>query len=200
MLDEEKMQITHVITDTGIGMSEEFQKILFDPFSQENRNDVSRARGTGLGLAIVKKLVDRMGGTIEVHSAIGKGSTFIVTLCFNTISLEQYQKDEKEKKERTAWGTVLAGKHILVCEDHPMNQEILKTLLEEKKCIVSIAEDGRKGLELFEHSALNYYDAILMDVHMPIMDGSGSHPCHPVAGKKRCQYRTNHCYYCGCLH
>jgi len=171
MLDEHKMQITHVISDTGIGMSEEFQKILFDPFSQEHRNDVSKARGTGLGLAIVKKLVDRMGGTIEVQSAIGKGSTFTVTLCFDTIPAEQFAQIQKEKNQQQAWENILAGKHILVCEDHPMNQEIIKTLLEEKKCVVSIGEDGKKGLELFKQSAIDYYDAILMDVHMPNMDG-----------------------------
>ena len=171
MLNEERMQITHEIMDTGIGMSEEFQKVLFDPFSQEHRNDASKTPGTGLGLAIVKKLVERMDGTIEVHSTIGKGSTFIVTLCFDTIPYEQFAKEEQAKNNKVERDIVLAGKHILVCEDHPMNQEIIKTLLEEKKCIVSVAENGKKGLELFEQSSENYYDGILMDVHMPIMDG-----------------------------
>lgn len=171
MLDDQRMKITHEITDTGIGMSEEFQKVLFDPFSQEHRNDAERTTGTGLGLAIVKKLVDRMDGTIEVHSTVGKGSTFIVKLCFDTIPYEQFAADQQQKTEILDQEILLAGKHILVCEDHPMNQEIVKTLLEDKKCIVTVAENGKKGLEMFEQSTVDYYDAILMDVHMPVMDG-----------------------------
>jgi signal transduction histidine kinase len=85
LLESGKMQIEHEITDTGIGMSEKFQKVLFDPFTQENRKDTSERRGTGLGLAIVKKLVDQMGGTIIVHSFPGRGTTFLVTLLFDTV-------------------------------------------------------------------------------------------------------------------
>ena len=171
ILPGNRMEITHEVKDTGIGMSETFQKVLFDPFSQESRDDSTRAYGTGLGLAIVKKLVDRMGGTIQVSSTLGKGSDFIVKLNFDTIPVEEYQKNLKGRENKEERDAFLAGKHILVCEDHPMNQEIVKTLLEEKKCVVSLAEDGQKGVALFKKSNLNYFDAVLMDIHMPHMDG-----------------------------
>lgn len=166
-----KMQIEHKITDTGIGMSEDFQKILFEPFTQENRNDSSEMRGTGLGLAIVKKLVDRMGGTIEMQSSLGRGTTFLVTLCFDTVPVSLATSHDEPDYEMCDRDAALAGKHILLCEDHPLNQEIVKALLEEKQIIVSIAEDGKVGVEAFRNSSPYYFDAILMDIRMPVMDG-----------------------------
>jgi PAS domain S-box-containing protein len=166
-----KMQIEHEITDTGIGMSEQFQKVLFEPFTQEDRKDISERRGTGLGLAIVKKLVDRMGGTIKVKSTPGKGSTFRVTLCFDTVPASEAVFHAASDEAAQGAGVLFAGKHVLLCEDHPLNQEIAKALLEEKQMLVSVSEDGSAGVEMFRNSSPYYYDIVLMDIRMPVMDG-----------------------------
>lgn len=171
LLDSGKMQIEHEITDTGIGMSEEFQHILFEPFSQENRNDSSENRGTGLGLAIVKRLVDQMGGTISVRSSSGIGTTFRVTLHFSTVPASSLNVHPEEAKNGDSQTFDLTGKHILLCEDHPLNQEIAKVLLSERQILVSIADDGKAGVDMFHDSSPDYYDAILMDIRMPVMDG-----------------------------
>ena len=158
------------VSDTGVGISEEFQKHLFEPFTQETRNDVSETRGTGLGLAIVKKLLDLMGCEITVQSERGKGSTFFLRGEFDCVPAAvlngRQAQTEPEQKD-----TGLAGLHVLLCEDHPLNREIAKTLLNEKQILVSVAEDGRQGLQKFADSAVGCYDAILMDVRMPVMNG-----------------------------
>ena len=166
-----KMQIEHEIMDNGIGMSEGFQKILFEPFTQENRDDASEMRGTGLGLAIVKKLVDRMGGTIEVQSTPGAGTVFRVILCFDTVPASVSGGRQESYAGPDGNSFPFAGKHILLCEDHPLNQEIAEALLTEMQIAVSIAEDGKAGVEMFRNSSPNYYDAVLMDIRMPVMDG-----------------------------
>ena len=171
LLESGKMQIEHEITDTGIGMSEEFQQILFDPFTQENRKDTSERRGTGLGLAIVKKLVDQMGGTVAVRSALGKGTTFLVMLLFDTVPASSLASNSWESTQTDSQMISLAGKHVLLCEDHPLNQEIAKTLLSEKQVIVSIASDGKIGVDMFRESSPGFYDAILMDIRMPVING-----------------------------
>jgi len=158
------------VSDTGIGMSEKFMEVLFDPFTQEMRDDVSLTRGTGLGLAIVKKLLDLMGCSINVNSTPGKGTVFSIRGEFDCVPAETSEKGSgrdalPEKKES------LDGRHILLCEDHPLNREIATALLEEKKAIVSIAENGKKGVEIFGKSPEGYFDAILMDIRMPVMDG-----------------------------
>jgi signal transduction histidine kinase/ActR/RegA family two-component response regulator len=171
LLESGKMQIEHEIADNGIGMSEKFQKILFDPFTQENRKDTSERRGTGLGLAIVKKLVDQMGGTIVVHSIMGKGTTFLVTLLFDTVPTSSLASSSGNNTRTVSQMISLAGKHVLLCEDHPLNQEIAKTLLSEKQVIVSIASDGKMGVDMFRESSPGFYDAVLMDIRMPVMNG-----------------------------
>jgi signal transduction histidine kinase/PAS domain-containing protein/ActR/RegA family two-component response regulator len=158
------------ISDTGIGMSGEFQKHLFEPFSQENRTDYSEMRGTGLGLAIVKRLVDLMHGTIRVESTLGKGSTFILDFTFDVVK-ESAVAPLQSKAENPGDYSALEGKHVLVCEDHPLNQEIVKKLLEKKGVLVEIAENGEIGVQDFLRSRLHFYDAVLMDIHMPIMNG-----------------------------
>lgn len=170
-LADGRMQIAHEISDTGIGMSEEFQKVLFDPFTQENRDDISEKRGTGLGLAIVKKLVDRMGGTISVKSAPGRGTTFYVTLFFATAEGPSLDVRPADTSCLACMDKIFRDKHALVCEDHPLNQEIAKTMLEQKGIIVAIAENGKAGVDSFSASPVNYYDIILMDVRMPVLDG-----------------------------
>ena len=170
-LERGRIRIDHEISDTGIGMSEEFQKVLFDPFTQENRDDISEKRGTGLGLAIVKKLVDRMGGTIRVQSALGGGTTFHVSLTFDTVPQPADTAPQPSEAGTGDGGRLLAGRRILLCEDHPLNQEITKTLLEQKGAVVELAENGKVGLEKFAASPNRYYDLILMDIRMPVMDG-----------------------------
>ena len=173
MLTEQgRMQITHEISDTGIGMSDAFQKILFEPFSQESRDDISEKRGTGLGLAIVKKLVDLMQGQITVDSHAGKGTTFRVVLTFDTVPAEkQQQPDADAAIGQSCPIGILQDRHILLCEDHPLNQEIARTLLERQGAVVEVASNGKLGMERFAASPLSYFDAVLMDVRMPVMDG-----------------------------
>ncbi|MCI2061825.1 MAG: ATP-binding protein [Eubacteriaceae bacterium] len=166
-------RITASVRDDGIGMSEEFQKVLFDPFSQEGRNDVSESRGTGLGLAIVKKLVDLMGGTISVESRQGGGSVFTVDILFDYVEADQvvWENNKRSRHDSAPDEDILAGLHVLVCEDHMLNQEIVRTLLMEKEMLFDIAEDGRQGTEMFRRSPTGYYDVILMDIRMPVMNG-----------------------------
>jgi len=170
-LGQGRLRIDHEISDTGIGMSEEFQKVLFDPFTQENRDDVSENRGTGLGLAIVRKLVDRMGGSLRVQSALGRGTTFYVSLSFDTVPQTAEAALPPAAPGADGAERFLRGRRILLCEDHPLNQEITRTLLEQKGAAVELAENGKAGLEKFAASALRYYDLILMDIRMPVMDG-----------------------------
>ena len=157
-------------TDTGIGMSEEFQKELFVPFAREKNSTVSRIQGTGLGMTIVKNLVDAMGGSIEVSSKVGKGTTFVITL-----ELE-IDKEHKQINDTGEAGRIsFEGCTVLVVEDNEMNREIAKDLLEEYGMVVEEAEDGFVAVELIEKllstDSDRLYDAILMDVQMPRMSG-----------------------------
>jgi signal transduction histidine kinase/ActR/RegA family two-component response regulator len=170
--DSTRLHLAFQVRDNGVGMSEDFQKILFTPFSQEGRVDNDQNRGSGLGLAIAKHMVELMGGTITVHSELGKGTEFMVMMDIDSID----EKEAKKKEETKTSGkespvSSLKGKHILVFEDHPLNQEIVKNLLERKAAQVEIAENGQRGLEMFEDSPVGFYDLILMDIRMPVMDG-----------------------------
>ncbi len=158
------------VEDNGIGISEDFQRVLFDPFTQENRNDNSAQRGVGLGLAITKQLVELMNGTITVKSSMGKGSTFLVDMEVDCGKADEAAEKQvlPETEEQTAQ---LAGRHVLLCEDHPLNQEIAKALLEAKGITVELADDGERGVQAFGRSSVGYYDAILMDIRMPVMNG-----------------------------
>jgi signal transduction histidine kinase/PAS domain-containing protein/ActR/RegA family two-component response regulator len=167
-----KERITVTVADDGIGMSEEFQKVIFEPFTQESARDTSEGKGSGLGLAIVHKLVELMDGSVEVRSAPGEGSTFKVVL--NVDYIESSQRDWEGGRQ--AGGApldsdALEGRRVLLCEDHPLNREIAIHLLERSGIVVISAEDGQRGLQAFESSPVGYYDAILMDVRMPVMDG-----------------------------
>ena len=157
------------ISDTGIGMSESFQKILFEPFVQEGRSDSSERRGSGLGLAIAKRMIDLMGGKIAVESQIGRGTTFTVEMEVDSVPAARGPAaDPPQGQEDLA---LLAGRHVLLCEDHPLNQEIAQQLLADKKMIVDIAENGQMGLEKFARASVGYYDVVLMDIRMPVMNG-----------------------------
>ena len=154
------------ISDTGIGMKPEFLEHIFEPFAQERTDARSIYRGTGLGMSIVKSLIDRMGGTIEVTSEEGVGSTFRIKLSLRIAAKEELI----EKKERLKEGSV-EGLHLLMAEDNELNAEIAKLQLEEAGAEVTVVKDGQKAVELFEKLPAATFDAILMDIMMPVMDG-----------------------------
>ena len=158
-----------VVTDTGIGMSPEYLPHIFEEFTREHTSTESKVIGTGLGLPIVKALVGLMGGTIDVQSTEGKGSTFTVMLPFEISDKETYLAAQEPKVEVTA--AALAGKRILVAEDNDINAEITVTLLEENGLLTERAEDGAKCLAAIQQHPAGYYDAVLMDIQMPGMDG-----------------------------
>ena len=155
-----------VVADTGIGMSEEFQRTMFEPFSQEKRSETTGVQGTGLGLAIVKRLVDLLGGTITVQSARGKGTRFEIEVDIPTI-----EKGEASRTEAKIRSGALADKRVLLCEDNDMNAEIASVILQSKGMSVDWARDGSQALDMYLASDIGHYDLILMDVRMPIMDG-----------------------------
>ena len=166
----DRIKIEASVIDNGIGMDETLQRNVFEPFTQGERSDTSANRGSGLGLSIVKNLVELMGGKITVHSVPKKGSDFHVSIGFCCKPQEQSKADEKSTGV-TFDAQILEQKHVLLCEDHPLNQEITQTLLEQKKMVVTIAENGLRGVRTFEKSGSGYYDIILMDIRMPVMDG-----------------------------
>lgn len=156
------------IKDNGIGISKEFLPKIFTPFEQENTsNDITR-KGTGLGLSIVKNIVDLMGGSIRVESEKGKGTTFIVEWDLETVSAEEISEQSMDKSEKTI---ALSGRRVLLCEDHPLNTQIATKLLEKEGVIVTHAENGQVAVEQFKQSKVGRFDAILMDIRMPVMDG-----------------------------
>ncbi len=154
------------VEDTGAGMSEEFLPKLFDPYERELRFGAKEVMGTGLGMPIVKNLVTRMGGQIAVDSALGRGTTFSVTLPFDVgeMLLPASQKEPLELVQ-------LEGRRILLAEDNLLNMEIATELLKMRGAEVVPAEDGRKALDAFQNSAPFTFDAVLMDMQMPEMDG-----------------------------
>ncbi len=181
------------VKDNGIGMSEEFQKNVFAPFSREISSVTNKIQGTGLGMAITKNLVDLMGGIIHVESAPGKGSTFTVELSFALPEQGDIQSQEKMSADPNAraggaaeaqTASVMEGKLFLVAEDNELNAEILTEMLDIEGARCELAENGQEAVEMFEKSAPGYYDMILMDVQMPVMNGyeatrrirAGSHP------------------------
>jgi len=167
-LDEGHMSMHIDVVDNGIGMSREFQSVLFDPFTQENRQDIDEMRGSGLGLAITKKMVDAMDGDITVESELGKGTTFHIDLTLDCIPEDiEIKTDESDDDMKES----LDGRHVLLCEDHPLNQEIASAILREQNALVTVADDGEAGVRTFIDSAIGYFDCILMDIHMPIMNG-----------------------------
>ena len=164
--DEHHIIIRYRISDTGIGMSEEFQTRIFDEFSQENGGARTSYKGTGLGMAIAKQYVDLMGGKIEVSSRQGVGSTFTVEIPL--LIAEQVQTEEKEKLRKDM---DLHGLHVLLAEDNDLNAEIAIALLEEKGMIIIRAADGKSALTQFCDTAPGTFDLILMDIMMPEMNG-----------------------------
>ena len=166
-VSDDWIEIILVVKDTGIGMSREFQKRMYEAFEQEHSSqDVG---GTGLGLSIVKRLVDLEGGTITCKSEQGRGTEFSVSLMAR-IAPEPAQP-EGMQKETVPQKTELYGKQVLLCEDHPLNVRIAERLLQKWGVEVTVAENGARGVELFTASEQWDFDAILMDIRMPVMDG-----------------------------
>ena len=154
--------------DTGIGMSEEFQKKIYEPFTQEHSGARSKFSGTGLGMAITKSLVEKMDGEIELDSKLGIGTTFTVTLPFQ---IDRNAQKTSTGAPQPADPDRLKGKHILLVEDNDLNREIAEFLLEGAGIVVTKAENGQQALDLFKDSEPGGFDAILMDVMMPVMGG-----------------------------
>ena len=163
---EDYVTCRFMVKDTGIGMSDDFQKNMFDPFSQEYGKDRSEFRGTELELSIVKRIVDQMGGEIRVESKKGVGTTFTWTLTFKT---DKEYREEKVAANQQDFS--LAGKKILAAEDNTLNAEILIFLLDDMGADTVLVENGKQVVEAFKESDWDEYDCILMDVMMPIMDG-----------------------------
>ena len=154
-----------IISDTGIGMSKEFLAHIFDPFVQEHSDARSVYQGTGLGMSIVKNLIDLMGGQIEVTSTEGVGSTFIITLPFEIAA------PITPAPETTTARTDISGLKLLLAEDNALNAEIAEALLTERGAVVTVVTNGQQAVDLFRSNAPGSFDAILMDLMMPVMDG-----------------------------
>lgn len=165
------LEYDSIVSDNGIGMSKEFQKHMFEPFEQEANAAQLKLQGTGLGLSIVKSIVDLMGGTISCESAPGEGTKFTLHFKWQTIDEDDYIKNSVSPEKD--FGN-LSGKHILLAEDHPLNTLIATKLLEKVGVIVSAVGNGKEALDTFAASQKDYFDAILMDIHMPIMGGLAS--------------------------
>ncbi len=155
------------ISDTGMGMSEEFIPHIFEEFSREHTTTDIKIEGTGLGMPIVKRLVDFMGGTIEVHSQKDKGSTFIVTISHRIASKSDIAENNQSDKKEIS----LNDKHILLAEDNELNAEITLEILREAGLNIDHAWDGKQCVDMLRKSAQGYYDLILMDIQMPNMNG-----------------------------
>ena len=155
-----------VCRDTGIGMTEEFQKHIFEPFAQEYTGSRTKFVGTGLGMAIAKKLVEKMGGTITFESEKGVGTTFVIRVPFKIDPDADKREEQKEVSEKS-----IKGLHILLAEDNELNMEIAEFVLQNEGADVTKAWDGQEAVELFRNSEPGEFDVILMDIMMPVMNG-----------------------------
>ena len=173
LFEEGLVHLRMEIKDNGIGMSEEFMQHIFEPFTQEQRTSRTTYKGTGLGMAITKKLVDQMHGSLDVESEPGKGSTFILRLSLPVGECPANAPDPMEEKRAPD----LKGLHLLLAEDNELNAEIAVTLLEEQGAKITAVTNGKEALEAIQNAAPRTYDAILMDVMMPEMNGLEATRC-----------------------
>ena len=155
-----------VCRDTGIGMTEEFQKCVFEPFAQEHTGSRTKFAGTGLGMSISKKLVEKMGGTITFESEEGAGTTFVIRVPFKIDLDVDKSKEQKDLSEKT-----IKGLHILLAEDNELNMEIAEFMFQKEGAEVTKAWNGLEAVEIFEKSSPGEFDVILMDIMMPVMNG-----------------------------
>ena len=160
------------VKDTGIGIDKAFIKHIFEPFERERTSTVSKIQGTGLGMAITKNIVDMMGGTIEVESQKGVGTEFIIRLELRLQAEAGAANEEGAKQHSHAEGVAeFAGKRLLLAEDNELNREIACMLLSKYGFVIDTAENGQEAVDLVAASAPGYYDLVLMDIQMPVMDG-----------------------------
>ena len=160
------------VKDTGIGMDKAFIKHIFEPFERERTSTVSKIQGTGLGMAITKNIVDMMGGTIEVESQKGVGTEFIIRLELRLQAEARVANEDGAKQHGHAEGVAeFAGKRLLLAEDNELNREIACMLLSKYGFVIDTAENGQEAVDLVAASAPDYYDLVLMDIQMPVMDG-----------------------------
>ena len=160
------------VKDTGIGMDKAFIKHIFEPFERERTSTVSKIQGTGLGMAITKNIVDMMGGTIEVESQKGVGTEFIIRLELRLQAEARVANEDGTKQHGHAEGVAeFAGKRLLLAEDNELNREIACMLLSKYGFVIDTAENGQEAVDLVAASAPDYYDLVLMDIQMPVMDG-----------------------------
>ena len=169
--NEHYVRYRFVVQDDGIGMSEEFQKHIFEPFERERTSTVSKVQGTGLGMAITKSVVDLMGGSISVESATGKGTRFEVVLEFPIDAEADHAQQVQALPEETEETSPLCGMKFLCAEDNALNAEILQMLLETRGASCTICSNGQEIVDAFASVKPGDYDMILMDVQMPVMDG-----------------------------
>ena len=155
-----------VCRDTGIGMTEAFQKRLFEPFAQEHAGSRTKFSGTGLGMSITKKLIEKMGGTITFESELGEGTTFVFRIPFQTDPDTEKREEQKAATERS-----IKGLKILLAEDNALNMEIAEFMLQNEGACVCKAWNGQQAAEIFENSRPHEFDVILMDIMMPVMNG-----------------------------
>lgn len=157
-----------IVKDNGIGISDEFQKVIFEPFTRESKVISANSDGIGLGLAIVKNILTQMGCSIKVKSKVNEGSEFIVHIC-----AEKADEDKPASQTDNTGNddSILYGKHVLLVEDHDLNAMVAEKLLQRYNMIVERAENGQIAVDMFKNSPVNYYDVILMDIRMPVMNG-----------------------------
>ena len=166
-LSPAKIQHTYRISDTGCGMSQEFLNKMYQPFEQEQSRHVVD-NGTGLGLFITRSLIQLLGGTIDCTSKIGQGTTFTVTLIYDIATAAEQTKADNNKGLDL---TPLKGKKILLCDDHEINRDSARIILEKQGMTVVCADNGQQAVALFAELSEREFDAILMDIRMPVMDG-----------------------------
>lgn len=172
VLEEKKVRLVYKVSDSGLGMSEEFQKNMYDSFSRVVDSRIDKIQGTGLGLAIVKQMVDLMNGTIECESELGQGTTFTIYLDVEIANSEQILAIKKTKKRETLDDNLdLNNINILIAEDNDLNWEVIEDLLSEEGANCERAENGKECVTKAVNSFDGQYDLILMDVQMPIMNG-----------------------------
>ena len=155
-----------VCRDTGIGMTEEFQKCVFEPFAQEHTGSRTKFAGTGLGMSIAKNLIEKMGGSISFESKEGAGTTFVIQVPFKIDPDADKREEQRDVSEKS-----IKGLHILLAEDNELNMEIAEFVLQNVGADVTKAWNGQEAVELFRKSEQGGFDIILMDIMMPVMNG-----------------------------
>ena len=163
---DESVALEFICRDEGIGMSEEFQKHIFEPFTQEQKGGGSKFGGTGLGMPITRNLIEKMDGTITFESEKGKGTVFVVTIPFKVAPDMQNQEEKQVVLEDS-----IKGLNLLLVEDNELNMEVAEFIIKNEGATVTKAWNGQEALRIFEKSSPGEFDAILMDVMMPVMSG-----------------------------